>query len=113
MVVMTALLVTSCSSTPDPKVYVGKTLDVAYKGLGSTNVIDLTANVTGESPSQNPAGPEGWYIVAACVRSDPPHYVDLGVIPTSLTTPEIRAQAVKGAYDKYVFSCPAATPSAQ
>jgi hypothetical protein len=115
VLVVAGLLLAGCTSTPDPKTYVGKTMDVAYRDLGSPNVIDLTTPVTGQSTDPDaPPPPTGWLIVAACARDESQHqYVDLGIIPKSLATPQIRAEAKNGTFDKYVYSCPAATPSSQ
>ncbi len=111
---LTGVLLAGCMSTPDAKSYVGKTLDVAYRDLGSPSVIDVTTPITGQTNNPDtPPPPTGWLIVAACVRDVSKHqYVDLGIIPKSLATSEIRAEAKKGAYDKYIYSCPAATPTA-
>ena len=112
---MTLLLVGCTAPPPDPSQYVGDTLDVALQHLRAPNVIDLSSNVVMQPPAYSGAS-EGsaWVVVAGCYRDDqkavPKQDIGIGVIPAADMTGQIRTKAKKGAYNKFVYTCPSFNP---
>lgn len=108
VILLAGVLSAGCApSQPNPRDFVGKTLDAAQGGLsGSLTIIDISQDVVHLPPTYNSGlDSQGWTVLVACIPPGAPSTRQLGIIPQAAVTKDIIAKAKNGAYEQYLPDC--------